>query len=89
LLIVWKLQIVEKKDHKLELVEADDCIHNMEKTHQVIWDALHDYDMIEWQQTLSDLEKALDIAYQDVLNEVDLIWGVKVLIMTRSNLVVT
>jgi hypothetical protein len=87
--IVWKLQIVEKKDHKLELVEADDCIHNMEKTHQVIWDALHDYGMIEWQQTLSDLEKALDIAYQDVLNEVDLIWGVKVLIMTRSNLVVT
>jgi hypothetical protein len=32
----------------------------VEKTHTVIWDALQDYGRIEWQQTLSDLEKALD-----------------------------
>ena len=59
------------------------------KTHQVIWDALQDYGRIELKQTLSDLEKALDVAYQDVLSEFDLTWGVKGLIMIRSNLVVT
>ena len=80
----------KKKDHKLELIEAHDCIHNnMEKTHQFIWDTLQDYDKIEWQQTLSDLEKASDVTFQDVFNEFDLIWGVKGLIVTWSNLVVT
>ena len=61
----------------------------IEKTHQVVWDALQDYGRIEWKRTLLDLEKAPDIAYQDVLKEFDSIWGVKGLIMTRNNLVVT
>ena len=34
-------------------------------------------------------EKTLDVAYEDVLNKFDLIWCVKGLIVTRSNLVVT
>ena len=61
----------------------------VEKTRQVIWDALHDYGRIEWKHTLEDLEKAPDVAYQDVLNEFDETWGVKNLIVTWSNLVVT
>ena len=36
-----------------------------------------------------DLEKAFDVAYQDVLNEFDSILGVKGLIMTHNNLEVT
>lgn len=36
-----------------------------------------------------ELEKAMDIAYQDILKELDLIWDAKGLIMTCSNLVVT
>ena len=36
-----------------------------------------------------DLEKAPDVAYQDILKKFDLTWGVKGLIMTWSNLVVT
>ena len=63
--------------------------NEVEKTHQVIWDALQDYGRIEWKQTFSDLEKALGVAYHDVLSEFDSIWGVKGLIVTRSNLVVT
>jgi hypothetical protein len=61
----------------------------IEKTHQVIWDALQGYDEIKWQRTLADLEKALDVAHQDVLNEFDLTLGggVKGLIVIRSNLV--
>ena len=54
----------------------------IEKTRQVIWDALHDHGRIVWQQTLADSEKALDIAYQDVLYEFDSPWGLKALIMT-------
>ena len=38
---------------------------------------------------LKDLEKAPDMAYHDILNNFDLTWGIKGLIMTRSNLVVT
>lgn len=60
-----------------------------EKTRPIIWDALQDYARVEWKRTLSDLEKALDVAYQDVLSEFDSVWGVKNLIMTRSNLVIT
>ena len=37
---------------------------------------------------LPNLEKALDIAYQGVLDDLDSIWGVKGLIVTHSNLVV-
>ena len=33
-----------------------------EKTHQVVWDSLLDYERLEWQQTLHDLEKTLDVA---------------------------
>ena len=61
----------------------------IKKTHQVIWGALQDYGRIEWKLILSNLEKAPDVAYQDVLNKFDLIWGVKGLIMTQSNLEVT
>ena len=54
----------------------------IEKTHQVIWDYLQDYSWSEWKWTLLDLEKGPDVAYQDVLNEFDLTWGVKGLIVT-------
>ena len=36
-----------------------------------------------------DLEKAPDVAYHDIRNKFDLTWGVKGLIVTQSNLVVT
>ena len=52
----------------------------IEKTRQVIWDVLHDYGRVVWKQALSDLERALDVAYQDILNEFDSTWGVKVLL---------
>ena len=52
----------------------------LEKTRKIIWNALQDYGKIEWQWTLSDLEKAMDVAYQDVLNEFDSIWVSKVLL---------
>ena len=62
----------------------------IEKTCQVIWDALHDYVRIEWKQTFMYLEKAPNVAYQDILYEFNLTGGgVKGLIVTRSNLVVT
>ena len=61
----------------------------IEKTRLVIWDALHDYDRIKWKRILADLEKAMEVAYQDVLYEFDSTWVVKGLIMTYSNLVVT
>ena len=67
--------------------------HNLqwpiEKTRQVIWDALHDYGRIKWKQTLEDLEKTPDVAYHDILHKFDLTWRVKGFIVTRSNLVVT
>lgn len=62
---------------------------HVEKTRQVIWDALQNYGRIEWKHTLSDLEKAPNVAYQDVLNEFDSTWGVKCLIVTQSNFMVT
>jgi hypothetical protein len=42
-----------------------------------------------WQRTLADSKKAPEVAYQDDLNEFDSTWGVKGLIMTWNNLVVT
>ena len=60
-----------------------------ERTRQVIWDALQDYGRIEWKHALKDLGKTPNVAYQDILNNFDLTWGVKGLIVTRSNLVVT
>ena len=36
-----------------------------------------------------DLEKALDVDFQDILNDINSMWGVKGLILTCSNLVVT
>ena len=59
------------------------------KTCEVIWDAPLDYGGIEWKRTLKDLEEAPGVAYQDILKEFDSHGGVKNLIMTRSNLVVT
>jgi hypothetical protein len=61
----------------------------IEKTRQIIWEALHDYERIDWKRTLRDLEKFLDVAYHDILNKIDLTWGVKGLIVARSNLVIT
>ena len=34
----------------------------IENTHQVIWDALQDYDRIEWQHTFANLKKTPDVA---------------------------
>jgi hypothetical protein len=33
-----------------------------------------DYKRLEWQNTLKELDKSLDVAYQDVLSEFDLVW---------------
>jgi hypothetical protein len=60
----------------------------IKKARLVIWDALQNYDRIEWKQTLTELEKAPNMAYQDVLNEFDSTWVVKGLIMTYNNVVV-
>ena len=57
--------------------------------HQVVWDSLLDYGRLEWQQTLVDLEKASNMAFQDVRNESDSVWCVKGLIFTHSNLAIT
>ena len=57
----------------------------LEKPHHV-WDSLLYYGRLRWQQTLHDLENALDVAYEVVLNEFDLVWCVKGLIVSRSNL---
>ena len=61
----------------------------VEKTCQVIWDALQDYGRIEWKRTFNDLEEGPDVAYQDVLKEFDTTWGVKNLIVTWNNSAVT
>ena len=61
----------------------------IEKTRQVIWNAFQNYGRIEWEWTLKDLEEAPDVAYQDIVKKFDSTWGIKNLIMTRSNLVVT
>ena len=76
------------------MVSSNDLVFNasqwpLEKTHQVVRDSLLDYDGLEWQRTLHDLEKTLDIAYEDVLNDFDLVWFIKGLIVTHSNLSVT
>ena len=47
---------------------------------QAVWNALQDYGMIEWKQALLDLEKARDVAYQDILKGFDSIWGSKALL---------
>ena len=62
---------------------------NRLETYQVVWDSLINYGRLNWQWTLYDLEKALGVAYRDVLNEFGLIWCAKGLIVTRSNLSVT
>lgn len=56
----------------------------IEKTWQHVWDARLDYGRIERQRTLKALEKAHDVAFKYF----DKMWCVKVLIATRSNLVV-
>lgn len=52
----------------------------LKKKYQVVWDSLIDYGKIDWQQTLSDLKKALDLA-KDVLREFDSISYAKGLII--------
>jgi hypothetical protein len=59
----------------------------VKKTHQLVWDSLIDYGSLEWQSTLQDLIKAMDIAYEDVLRKFDKVWCVKGFIVTCSNLV--
>jgi hypothetical protein len=41
------------------------------ETHQIMWDSLVDYDTLEWQRTLQDLEKVVDVAYEDFLKDFD------------------
>ena len=60
----------------------------VEKTHQVVWDSLLDCGRLEWQRTLTNLEKVPEMACQDVLNKFSIVWCVKGLIVTHSNLVV-
>lgn len=61
----------------------------IKKTCQEILIALQDYSRIEWKRTLSDLDKASFVVYQDVLNEFDSTREVRGLIVTWSNLDVT
>ena len=61
----------------------------VEKTHQVVWDSMLGYGRLECQCTLLDLNKASDVAYEDVLNEFDSVWCVKGLIVTHIDIVVT
>lgn len=60
----------------------------IEETCQAIWDVLQDHGRIKWKQTFWDLEKALDVANQDVMYKFNMAWEVKGLVMTQSNLVV-
>lgn len=60
----------------------------MEKTHQVMCYSLPDYGRLKWRPILQDLDKALDAAYQDVLDEFDSVWCIKGLIVTHNNLTV-
>ena len=55
----------------------------------MVWDSLLHYGRLEWQQTLCDLVKAPDVAYEDVFNEIVTSWCIKGLIVTHSNLSVT
>jgi hypothetical protein len=48
----------------------------IQKTLQVICDALQDYDRIEWKHTLVYLEKAPNVAYQNILHKFNSTWGV-------------
>ena len=52
------------------------------------WYVLFYYPRIEWQETLKDFEIALDVAYNEVLKDVDMVSRIKNLIAYRSNLVV-
>jgi hypothetical protein len=47
-----------------------------EKTQRHVWNAFLDYGSIDWQKTLTDLEKAPDVAYGDVLEGFDKVWCV-------------
>lgn len=49
---------------------------------------LLDYGTFEWQRTPHDLEKVPNVAYDNVLNDFDLVWCLKGLIVTRTNLLV-
>lgn len=40
---------------------------------KVVWDSHEDYGIIEWQWTLKDLAKVPVVAYQDVIDECDLL----------------
>ena len=72
---------------KLTRVKFNDLQWSIEKTHQTIWDALQNYDRIEWKWTLSDLERPWMWLTKMLLLYSIQHRGVKGLIMTRSNLV--
>jgi hypothetical protein len=61
----------------------------MKTTHQVMWDSLLDYGRLERRRTLHDFNKVPDVAYQHVLDDFDLVWCNKGLIVICSNLPIT
>ena len=59
----------------------------LEENVDVNW---HSFSVFEKRHvTLKDLEKAEDVAYQDILKKIVLTWGAKGFIVTDSNLVIT
>ena len=46
--------------HQRKKLFIDSISWQAEKTHQIVWNSLSDYDRLEWQQILNDLEIALD-----------------------------
>lgn len=65
--MLWNIQ-----RQRNDLVFHNNFWH-VDKTPQGVWDTLLDCGIIEWQQPLKDLGKALD-----VLKEFDLVWCVEV-----------
>lgn len=61
----------------------------MKKDQQVVWDVLINHKKIKLQNTLKDLVKTPNVAYQDVLDKFDEVWGVRCLVLSHSNLVMT
>ena len=54
------------------------------KTHQVVWDSLLDYDRLDWQWTFMDLKNTPGVAYENVLNFLTRFGVSKVLILLVS-----
>ena len=54
--------------------------------YQVAWDSLIDCGRLDWQWVFHGLEKIVGFVYMSVLNDIYLVWCVKGLIVTCSNL---